>query len=97
LIENLDYAILPKSLSYFFHDVYKGGRRLKTKNRHIYTNCEKECILLLIFLIIACEKHDLKRNLKVFENMYLLDEEKLLNLEENKKMRRDECHIFSWC
>jgi hypothetical protein len=40
LIENVDYVIVPKNVAYFFHDVYKGGRRLKTKNRHIYTQCE---------------------------------------------------------
>lgn len=42
LIENLDFIILPKSIAYFFHDVYHGDRRLKTKNRHIYTVCENQ-------------------------------------------------------
>jgi hypothetical protein len=40
LIENVDFVILPKSVAYFFHDVYQGGRRLKSKNRHIYQSCE---------------------------------------------------------
>ena len=41
LIENVDFVIVPKSLGYFFHDVYQGSRRLKTKNRHIYNPCDK--------------------------------------------------------
>jgi hypothetical protein len=123
LVENVDYVILPRSLGYFFHDVYQGGRRLKTKNRHIYITCDKiECkkevwnfffkinffskkLKIILFIknnfppphFLACNKHDLKSHLKVFEYLHLLDEEKYLNLEENKKMRRDECHIFSWC
>jgi hypothetical protein len=40
LTEESDFVILPKSLGYFFHDVYQGSRRLKTKNRHIYNSCD---------------------------------------------------------
>ena len=41
VIENVDFVIVPKSLGYFFHDVYQGSRRLKTKNRHVYSLCDK--------------------------------------------------------
>jgi hypothetical protein len=40
LIENLDFVIVPKNLGYFFHDSYGGGRRLKSKNRHLYSQCK---------------------------------------------------------
>lgn len=56
LVENVDYVILPRSLGYFFHDVYQGGRRLKTKNRHIYFTCDK----------IQCKQENFKNFLKYF-------------------------------
>lgn len=42
LIENVDYAIIPKNVAFYFHDEYKGDRRLKTKNRHLYHQCDKK-------------------------------------------------------
>jgi len=39
LIENVDFAIIPRSVSFYFHDNYFGSRRLKTKYRHVFTTC----------------------------------------------------------
>ncbi len=39
LKENEDFIIVPKNIAYFFHDTYKGMRRLKTKYRHVYNDC----------------------------------------------------------
>ncbi len=54
LIENVDFVILPKSVALLFKDMYKSNRRLKTKNRHVYTGCNicKLCKFISIFIFI---------------------------------------------
>lgn len=39
LTENTDFIIVTKKLFLYLFDIYKGKKKLKTDNRHLYTTC----------------------------------------------------------
>ncbi len=83
---------MPKSVAYLFHDVYQGGRRLKTKHRHIYEPCDDAGSNIIN---IECEKqHNIRKVLNVFKYKHVLFEQDMTKVY-HKKSR--ECNIFSWC
>ncbi len=97
LVENSDFVILPKSIAYYFHNTYRGNKRLKSKFRHIYNECmeyEENCILIIQIVCNLCSS--IKNTSEVFNMEKILEENEELS-SERRSERKKKCHIFSWC
>ena len=93
LIENKDFVIVTKSIAYYLHDTYRGNRRLKTKFRHVYHDCN-EINSTSFFNLDCIHNHDTRKIFKLFSLQRMI-EEKLLS--DGNRNRKDRCHLFSWC